>query len=92
MKHHYLKAVISVKYQTTTFFCTGAIYEIIYTCKLIRNNVVGWGCFVTACGHNSSAEPIDLEQFKCSSSIQTVFEVLGETEKEEKKRCHMVCL
>ena len=35
---------------------------------------------LTGCGHKSKEELTDIEQFKCSSSIETVFKVLGKTE------------
>lgn len=38
-------------------------------------------CFgLTSCGHKSDKKLTDAEQFKCSDSIQTVFDILGETE------------
>lgn len=40
-------------------------------------------CLVlTGCGHKSEEELTDIEQFRCQDSIQTVFDVLGETELE----------
>lgn len=37
---------------------------------------------LTGCGHKSEEELTDIEQFRCQDSIQTVFDVLGETEME----------
>ena len=38
---------------------------------------------VGGCGHKSNEKITDIEQFKCQSSIQNVFNVLGETEIEK---------
>jgi len=38
---------------------------------------------VAGCGHKSNRELVDVEQFKCQDSIETVFNVLGETELKE---------
>lgn len=35
---------------------------------------------LSGCGHKSDGKLIDIEQFKCQDSIQTVFDVLGKTE------------
>ena len=37
---------------------------------------------LSGCGHKSTSELVDIEQFKCQNSIQTVFDVLGETDME----------
>lgn len=37
---------------------------------------------VSSCGHKSDAELVDIEQFKCQDSIQTVFDVLGSAQIE----------
>ena len=37
---------------------------------------------LTGCGHKSKTKLVDIEQFKCQDSIQTVFDVLGETDIE----------
>ena len=34
---------------------------------------------LSGCGHKSDSEITDIEQFRCSDSIETVFDVLGET-------------
>lgn len=42
--------------------------------------VILWVIVLTGCGHKSDKEITDIEQFRCSDSIQTVFDVLGESE------------
>ena len=50
-------------------------------CKMLRIVIALVMAFCLAgCGHKSSAELTDIEQFKCQDSIQTVFDVLGESE------------
>lgn len=44
--------------------------------------VITFLLLLTGCGHESKEELIDIEQFRCQDSIQTVFAVLGETEME----------
>lgn len=44
--------------------------------------VITFLLLLTGCGHKSKEELIDIEQFRCQDSIQTVFAVLGETEME----------
>ena len=38
---------------------------------------------MSGCSHKSNAELVDVEQFRCQDSIETVFEVLGESELKE---------
>ena len=38
---------------------------------------------MAGCGHKSKNELVDIEQFKCQDSIQTVFDVLGSAELQE---------
>lgn len=38
------------------------------------------------CGPEKKSEPVDVEQFRCQDSIQTVFAVLGETEIDDGSR------
>lgn len=40
---------------------------------------------MSGCSHKSSAELVDVEQFRCQDSIETVFDVLGEGEFEEQE-------
>lgn len=42
----------------------------------------------TGCGHKSDLEQTDIEQFRCQDSIQTVFDVLGESDFENvREKC-----
>ena len=40
---------------------------------------------MSGCNHKSNAELVDVEQFRCQDSIETVFDVLGEGEFEEQE-------
>lgn len=48
--------------------------------KTFLLTVILWVMVLTGCGHKSNEEITDIEQFRCSDSIQTVFNVLGESE------------
>ncbi len=51
--------------------------------KIVRTIVIIITMFgMCGCGHKSEEKLTDIEQFKCQDSIQTVFDVLGETELE----------
>lgn len=37
---------------------------------------------LVGCGHKSDSEITDIEQFRCSDPIETVFSILGKTDME----------
>ena len=50
--------------------------------KIILLTLITTVLMLSGCGHKSEEELIDIEQFKCQDSIQTVFDILGESQIE----------
>lgn len=50
--------------------------------KLFMLSLLQITFLLSGCGHTSDTKPINIEQFKCQESIETVFNVLGETDME----------